>query len=86
MIGEETAAIFFGKNPGETPLITLEGTHFEDVYNDDVARLGTVHPDRAAQDVNNFQVDVSNILRVVVVPSSVHRSSLCIRCGRRRLD
>ena len=67
MIGEETAAIFFGKNPGETPFITLEGTHFEDVHNEDVARLGTVHPDRAAQDVNNFQVDVSNILRVVVV-------------------
>ena len=67
MIGEEAAAIFFGKNPGETPLITLESTNFEDVHNEDVARLSTVHPDRPTQDVNNLQVDVSNILRVVVV-------------------
>ena len=67
MISEEAAAIFFGENSRETPFITLEGTHLKDVHDEDVAGLGTVHPDRPTQDMNNFQVDVSNILRVVVV-------------------
>ena len=67
MIGEEAAAIFLGENSRETPFIALEGSHLEDVHDQDVAWLGAVHPDRPTQDVNHFQVDVSNILRVVVV-------------------
>ena len=67
MIGEKAAAILFGENSRETPFIALESTHLKDVHDQDVARLGSVHPDRSTQDVNNFQVDVSNVLRVVVV-------------------
>ena len=46
MIGKETTAMFFGKNPRETPFIALQGTHFEDVNNMDVPWLSTVDPDR----------------------------------------
>ena len=67
MIGEETAAILCGENSSETPFITLECSHLEDVHDKDVAWLGTVHPDRTTQNVNNLQIDISNILRIVVV-------------------
>ena len=67
MICEETAAILCGENSSETPFITLECSHLEHVHDKDLAWLGTAHPDRTIQNLYNLQIEISNILRIVVV-------------------
>ena len=39
----------------------------QDVNHKDVARLGTIHPDRPTEYVNNLKIDIGDVLGIVVV-------------------
>ena len=67
MVGEETAAVAAGKDAGEAPLVAAQGADIEDVDDENVARLGAAHLDRAAEDVDDRQVDVADVVGTVVV-------------------
>ena len=67
VVGEKAAAIFLGEDTGKSPFVAPQRTHIQDVDHQDVAGLGTIHPDRPAQHVNHLQVHIGDVLGVVVV-------------------
>lgn len=67
VIGEETTTVLLGEDAREAPLIPLQGTDIKDVHHQDVAGLGAVDPDRAAENVNDLEIHILDVLGVVVV-------------------
>ncbi len=67
MISKETSTVFFGKDSSKTPFVTLKGSNFEDIDDKDISRLSSINPNWAAQNVNNLEIDVSNILGIIII-------------------
>ena len=67
MIGEEATTIFFGKDSGKAPFITLKCTHFENINNQNVSWLCAVHPNGSAEDVNHLQVHIFNVFWIIII-------------------
>ncbi len=86
MVGEETAAVVAGEDAGEAPLVAPQAADIEDVDDENVAGLGPFDLDRAAQDVDDRQVDVADVVRAVVVLDLAVGPVLAFDPERRRPD
>ena len=62
VIGEEPAAVLLGEEPGEAPLEVGQHADVEDVHDQQVARLGAFHADRAAEVVHPREVDDFHVM------------------------
>jgi hypothetical protein len=76
VVGQEAAAVDLREHAGVAPplarrvaelLRRLAGAEVEDVHDEQVARLGALHLDRAAEHVADRQVDITDVVRGVVV-------------------
>jgi len=67
MIGQEAAAVAAVEDAREAPLVTGQRSHIQQIDHQDVARLDALDMDGAAQHVDDAQLDVLDVGRVVVV-------------------
>ena len=67
VVGQEAAAIFLGEKSVKAPHRFLLSADIQQLNDQQVARLGTFDANRAAQKVDDRQVDVAHVVRAVVV-------------------
>ena len=66
---EETSAVVFVEDTGETPGLFLERLHVLDLDDQNVARLGVFDLEGAAEVMDLGEIDVLHIVGTVVVPN-----------------
>ncbi len=67
MVGEEAAAVLLGEEAVEAPQALLERPHVEQVDDQEIARLGALHADRAGEEVHDGKIDIAHVIGGVVV-------------------
>ncbi len=67
VVGQEAAELLLAEDAGIAPPLVVEHADVENIDDDDVAGLGTRHPDRPRQVVARREVDVADVVGAVVV-------------------
>ena len=62
MVREKTAAVFLGEKSIETPLAFGFRTNIQQVHDKEVAGFSPFHTNRAAQKVNDGEVNITDII------------------------
>ena len=85
MFGEEAAAIFLGEHAVEAPHLIGKGADVENVHNQQVARLGALDGNRAAEVMHFAQVNIAHVFGTVVIADlaarPVHALDNKVRAG-----
>ena len=67
MIRQEPAAILLGEEPVKAPCIVRECADIQKIHDKQIARFGTLHTHRTAQEMHDAQVDIANIGGRIVI-------------------
>jgi hypothetical protein len=78
---EKAASVVSIKDAGETPGLILEGLDVHDLDKEDVARLGALDVEGAAQVVDLGEVDIENVVGRVVVADLAAGPAMCQNRG-----